>query len=223
MHTPFILRQRNYYPLLFLGLVVVANAAELSPIDNALPPSIPRTKQRNINTKLEMLENLLNASMRITNADGGVLYLLDPKQRVLRFVILRTNSLKIAMGGTTGVPINFYPINLYDKDGNPVHSMMVTHSALSGETVNIPDAYVAEGYDFSGPIKFDAKTGYRSKSFLTVPMINYEDKVIGVLQLINAQNRESGAIIPFSNDDQQLLESLASQAAIALSVFRAKR
>ena len=54
-------------------------------------------------------------------------------------------------------------------------------------------------------------------------MINYEDKVIGVLQLINAQNRESGAIIPFSNDDQQLLESLASQAAIALSVFRAKR
>ncbi|HXU94079.1 MAG TPA: HD domain-containing phosphohydrolase, partial [Gallionella sp.] len=93
----------------------------------------------------------------------------------------------------------------------------VTHSALTGETVNISDAYTEQGYDFSGTKKFDAKTGYRSQSFLAVPMRNHENEIIGVLQLINAQDRESGAIVPFSADDQQLLESLASQAAIALT------
>jgi len=175
---------------------------------------IALSQQRDINS---LLETILVAAKRITNADAGTLYLHEPEQRVLRFEILRTDSLHIAMGGTSGVPIKYYPIHLYDVDGNPIHSMVVSHSALSGETVNIPDAYTAEGYDFSGTKKFDAKNGYRSTSFLTVPMLNHEDEVIGVLQLINAQDRESGAIVPFSKDDQQLLESLASQAAIALT------
>ena len=175
---------------------------------------IALSQQRDINS---LLETIMVAAKRITNADAGTLYLHDPEQRVLRFEILRTDSLHIAMGGTSGVPIKYYPIHLYDAAGNPIHSMVVSHSALSGETVNIPDAYIAEGYDFSGTKKFDAKNGYRSTSFLTVPMLNHEDEVIGVLQLINAQDRESGAIVPFTKDDQQLLESLASQAAIALT------
>src|SRR5476651_2678764 len=48
-------------------------------------------------------------------------------------------------------------------------------------------------------------------------MRNHENEVIGVLQLINAKDSESGEVVPFSSDDQQLLESLASQAAIALT------
>ena len=175
---------------------------------------IALSQQRDINS---LLETILEAAKRITHADAGTLYLHEPEQRVLRFEIMRTDSLNIAMGGSSGVPITFYPIHLYDQEGNPIHSMVVSHSALSGETVNIPDAYVAEGYDFSGTKKFDAKTGYRSQSFLAVPMRNHENEMIGVLQLINAQDRESGAVVPFSADDQQLLESLASQAAIALT------
>jgi len=175
---------------------------------------IALSRQRDISS---LLETILEAARRITHADAGTLYLLEPEQRLLRFEILRNDSLSIAMGGTSGVPITFYPIHLYDQDGNPNHAMVVSHSALSGETVNIPDAYVAEGYDFSGTKKFDAKTGYRSQSFLSVPMRNHEGEVIGVLQLINALDRETGAIISFSQDDQQLLESLASQAAIALT------
>ena len=175
---------------------------------------IALSQQRDINS---LLETILEAAKRITNADAGTLYLHEPGQRVLRFEIMRTDSLHIAMGGTSGVPITFYPIHLYDKEGKPIHSMVVSHSALSGETVNIPDAYTAEGYDFSGTKRFDAKTGYRSQSFLAVPMRDHENEIIGVLQLINAQDRESGAIVPFSSDDQQLLESLASQAAIALT------
>lgn len=175
---------------------------------------IALSQQRDLNS---LLETILVAAMRITHADAGTLYLHEQEQRVLRFEILRNNTLDKAMGGTSGVPITFYPIQLYDDAGKPNHAMVVSHSALSGETVNIPDAYMAEGYDFSGTKKFDAKTGYRSQSFLTVPMRNHENEVIGVLQLINAQDQKSGAIIPFSRDDQQLLESLASQAAIALT------
>jgi HD-GYP domain-containing protein (c-di-GMP phosphodiesterase class II) len=175
---------------------------------------IALSQQRDLNS---LLETILVAAMRITNADAGTLYLHEQEQRVLRFEILRNNTLDKAMGGTSGEPITFYPIQLFDEAGKPNHAMVVSHSALSGETVNIPDAYRAKGYDFSGTKKFDAKTGYRSQSFLTVPMRNHENEVIGVLQLINAQDQKSGAIIPFSRDDQQLLESLASQAAIALT------
>ncbi|MFZ2301694.1 MAG: HD domain-containing phosphohydrolase [Gallionella sp.] len=175
---------------------------------------IALSQQRNINS---LLETILVAAKRITNADAGTLYLHDAEQRLLRFEILRNDKLKTAMGGTSGVAITFPPIRLYDDAGNPNHNNVASHSAISRETVNIPDAYTAQGFDFSGTKKFDGATGYRSQSFLTVPMLDHEDQVIGVLQLINAQDKESGAIVPFSNDDQQLLESLASQAAIALS------
>src|SRR3990167_2009994 len=175
---------------------------------------IALSQQRDINS---LLETILEAAKRITHADAGTLYLHEPEQRILRFEILRNNSLNISMGGTSGVPITFYPVQLYDEAGNPNHAMVVSHSALSGETVNIADAYTEQGYDFSGTRKFDAKTGYRSQSFLAVPMRNHENEIIGVLQLINAQDRKSGTVVPFSKDDQQLLESLASQAAIALT------
>ena len=69
---------------------------------------------------------------------------------------------------------------------------------MSGKTVNIADAYAAEGFDFSGTKTFDQKTGYRSTSFLTVPMLDHEGEIIGVLQLINALDRQSGAIVPFT-------------------------
>jgi HD-GYP domain-containing protein (c-di-GMP phosphodiesterase class II) len=164
-----------------------------------------------------LLDSILIAAKRITNADAGTLYLLDDEQQALKFEIIRTESLGIAMGGGTGVPITFYPILLKDAEGKPNHNMVVAHAALSGSTVNIPDAYKAEGYDFSGTKSFDKKTGYRSTSLIAVPMRNHENELIGVVQLINAQDRESGKIVSFSAQDQSLLESLASQAAIALT------
>src|ERR1051326_8200683 len=130
--------------------------------------------------------------------------------------MVRTSSLKYYRGGTTGNPVPFYPIQLY-KDGKPNHSMVAAHAALTGKTINIADAYTAEGFDFTGTRAFDAKTGYRSKSFLTVPMRNHEAETIGVLQLINAQDPATGDIVAFSASDQRLAESLASQAAVALS------
>jgi HD-GYP domain-containing protein (c-di-GMP phosphodiesterase class II) len=171
------------------------------------------SSERDIN---RLLESILNAARKITNADAGTLYLVDADKQVLTFEILHNDSLNIRMGGTSGNPIPFYPIALY-HDGKPNLAMVVSYSVLRGETVNIPDAYIAAGFDFSGTKNFDAKTGYRSRSFLSVPMLNHEHEIIGVLQLINALDAATGQVRQFSGDDQQLLESLASQAAIALS------
>jgi HD-GYP domain-containing protein (c-di-GMP phosphodiesterase class II) len=163
-----------------------------------------------------LLEAILTASKSITRADGGTLYRLAG-DGTLRFEIVRTSSLKLYLGGTTGNPIPFDPIHLEGKDGKPNHSMVAAYAALTGKTVNIADAYTADGFDFTGTRNFDKKTGYRSKSFLTVPMANHEHEIIGVLQLINAQDPRTGEIVPFSPADQRLAESLASQAAIALT------
>ena len=162
-----------------------------------------------------LLEAILTAAKTITRADGGTLYRVAADD-TLRFEIVRTSSLKYYLGGTTGTPVPFYPIQLH-KDGKPNHNMVAAYAALTGKTVNIADAYTADGFDFSGTRAFDSKTGYRSKSFLTVPMRNHEREIIGVLQLINAQDPQSGEIVAFSASDQRLAESLASQAAIALT------
>ena len=162
-----------------------------------------------------LLEAILTAAKTITRADGGTLYRVT-EERTLRFEIVRTSSLRYYLGGTTGNPVPFYPIQLY-KDDRPNQSMVAAYAALTGKTVNIADAYTADGFDFSGTRAFDTKTGYRSKSFLTVPMRNHDNETIGVLQLINAMEPSTGAIVPFSPSDQRLAESLASQAAIALT------
>jgi HD-GYP domain-containing protein (c-di-GMP phosphodiesterase class II) len=171
------------------------------------------SKERDIN---RLLEAILVAAKDITNADGGTLYRMSDEQ-ALRFEIMRNDSLGIAMGGTSGVEIPFYPVNLFDKDGSPVMSMVAAYSVHHDQSVNVADAYTEAGFDFSGTKNFDKKTGYRSTSFLTVPMKNHEGEIIGVLQLINAKNRATGKVVAFSDEDQQLAESLASQAAIALT------
>jgi HD-GYP domain-containing protein (c-di-GMP phosphodiesterase class II) len=177
---------------------------------NAIGASL--SAERDIN---RLLESILAAAKTITRADGGTLYRIT-EDKTLRFEIVRTTSLKYYLGGSSGNPVPFYPIQLY-KDGKPNHSMVAAHAALTGKTVNIADAYTADGFDFSGTRAFDSKTGYRSKSFLTVPMRNHEHETIGVLQLINARDPRSGEIDAFSASDQRLAESLASQAAIALT------
>jgi HD-GYP domain-containing protein (c-di-GMP phosphodiesterase class II) len=163
-----------------------------------------------------LLEAILVAAQKITNADGGTLYRMT-EERTLKFEIMRNDTLQIAMGGTTGVEIPFYPVHLFDKDAVPIKSMVAAYAVHHDQSVNIADAYTEEGFDFSGTKNFDKKTGYRSKSFLTVPMKNHENEIIGVLQLLNAKNPASGVVTAFSKEAQQLAESLASQAAIALT------
>ena len=166
-----------------------------------------------------LLEKILIAAKEITHADGGSLYRLAEDGRSLKFEIVRTNSLGIAHRAVAGQALThgFSDVPLYLPDGRPNESMMAAYVALTGKTVNVADAYTAEGFDFSGTRRFDQKTGYRSRSVLTVPMSSYDGEILGVLQLINAISPDTGAVTVFSDADQRLAESLASQAAVALS------
>ena len=162
-----------------------------------------------------LMEMILLGAKELSNADGGTLYLKDEDNR-LRFVIMRTDSLNIALGGTTGKGIVLPPVVLYDEQtGAPNYTNVAAAAALDGRTINISDAYESEEFDFSGTREFDEGTGYRSTSFLTVPLKNHDGDVIGVLQLLNAQD-PGGAVVPFAEDIQPLIEALASQAAVAM-------
>ncbi len=166
-----------------------------------------------------LLELIVQSAKQLTNADGGTYYSRTDDNE-LKFEIMHTDSLGIHMGGTSGIPIDLPNVPLYDEQGEPNHKMVAARAAAMGETVNIRDAYNATDFDFSGTRAFDETTGYRSKSFLTVPLRNHEDEVIGVLQLINAVSRDKGGLVSFSVADQELVSSLASQAATVLTKER---
>ena len=167
----------------------------------------------------KLLERILDNARSLTHADGGTIYLQSDEDKCLNFKIMMTDSLGIHWSDALDTSNHAYPcLPLYQSDGRPNDHLVATYTAIACRTINIPDVYATEnGFDFSGTHEFDERFGYRSRSFIAVPMANNEGDVIGVLQLINAQNPETGEVIPFSTDDQQLVESLASQAAVALT------
>ena len=163
-----------------------------------------------------LLEMILIKAKELTNADGATLYeCIDDQQ--LKFEIMLTGSLNFHLGGTSGKKIDLDNLSLYDAQGKPNEHMVATWVANNNQTVNIKDASAEKKFDFSGTFKLDKKIGYHSKSFLTVPMTNHLNEVIGVLQLINAQDRRTKKIISFSKKDRQIVESLASQAAVSIT------
>lgn len=164
----------------------------------------------------KLLELIVDEARSFTCADAGTLYLLDEKEELLNFAILQNDTLKTRMGGTSGIPASLPPIHL-KVDGLPNYSNVSSYTALTGKVVNIPDVYQAGGFDFTGPMKYDAATGYRSKSMLVVPMANHQNNIIGVLQLLNAKDPGTAQVVAFSDEFVDLVCCLASQAAVALN------
>ncbi len=156
----------------------------------------------------QLLEMIVDQARQFTHADAGTLYLMEDNK--LKFKIVQNDKLKIRMGGKTGGQIPFDPVELTETN-------VSAFVAIKGVPVNIPDVYDTDLFDFTGPKKFDQSTGYRSQSMLVVPMRNHEDDIIGVLQLLNAQNPKTMEVITFSPDYENLTESLASQAAVAVT------
>lgn len=179
---------------------------------NAIGVSL--SKERDLGS---LLEHILLAAQSITQADGGTFYRLVETSDALRAEVLRNHSLKIAMGGPNGSSMDFPDLPLVKPNLQPNDALVATYCAIHKQTVNIADAYDTDQFDFSGTRQFDARTGYRSCSFLAVPMKDQDGNVIGVLQLINAIDPFTGAVRSFSQADQRLAESLASQAAVAMT------
>ena len=163
-----------------------------------------------------LLEMIVDEARRFTNADGGTLYIMSDDEKSLHFAIVQNDSLDVRMGGTAGA-ITWAPVELYNGDDSPNYSNVSSYAALSGEVVNISDVYHAEKFNFEGTRQFDSETGYRSRSMLVIPMRNHENDIIGILQLLNAKDAVAGKTVSFSKESQDLIESLASQAAIALT------
>ncbi|MBN2117209.1 MAG: GAF domain-containing protein [Anaerolineales bacterium] len=196
-----------------MGRDVAFRYKQLRLLGKVIPIGVALSAEKDFN---RLLESLVIEAQDVTGADAGTLYLL--KDNTLEFVIVRNGTLNINMGGTSGNKITFKPLLLYHADGSENRSSIATYAALTRQKVAVADAYeTSAGFDFSGPRSFDQNTGYRSKSFLTIPLEGHDQGVIGVLQLINARDPETGAIIPFASDN--VLDMLVLLASAALDGY----
>jgi sigma-B regulation protein RsbU (phosphoserine phosphatase) len=161
-----------------------------------------------------LLERILSEAKTLCHADAGTIYVLNDGR--LEFTLMFCDSLGIANSASTGPMSRVPALALYDHDGQPNRSYVATRVAIDGRSINVPDVYRAENFNFSGTRAFDQQTGYHTHSLLTVPLKNHNDQVIGVLQLINAQD-ERGQVVPFGSYEQLVVESLSSLAAVALN------
>src|SRR5690625_1162828 len=172
------------------------------------------SSERNIN---KLYEKIVETAQALTRADGVTLYIVDTNQQppVLQFAIVRNNSLDLKLGGDAAAPINFAPIPLIQANGQKNLSNISAWVYHKQTPFNIKDAYTVADFDFSGTKKFDQKTGYRSESMLTLPLLNHADDVVGVLQLLNAKDADNQTII-FDESAERLALALASSTAVTL-------
>ena len=161
---------------------------------------------------------IITAAQAFTHADGGTLYILEGQglAQGLRFEVMRTLSLNIRSGGDSGEVIDLKPIPLWLEDGQPNRRNVCAHVWHQGTAVNIADAYEVEDFDFSGTRAFDHAMGYRTVSLLTLPLQNHAGDVIGILQLVNAQDPATGQVRAFDPAIEPLVLALASSAAVTL-------
>ena len=150
-----------------------------------------------------LLEKLLVEAMKVSSCDAGTLYLYENGS--LTFHIMKTLSQKV---NRRRKDISLPPVELREEN-------VCAYAAIHRELVNIPDVYHSDRFDFSGPRRYDAMTGYRTGSMLVVPLEDSEEKLIGVLQLMN--KLDGGEVVPFTADDEFSLQSLGSMIAVSLS------
>lgn len=158
-----------------------------------------------------LLELILFNAKKITNADGCSLFTLTGDKQ-LRLSVMSIDSINLVIDRADGVVVP-----LHDEEGQPNTGNAIAFSALKDTIVDIPDMYHESKFDFSRNQDTDRIMGYQTHSLLIVPVKNHENEIVGVIQLINAQNRGTREVLPFSEEDRRLLQTLASQAAVALS------
>ncbi|MBF0162761.1 MAG: GAF domain-containing protein [Magnetococcales bacterium] len=154
--------------------------------------------------RMMLLRKILFGARDLLHCDVGTLYLLT-EQKTLRFT-LRTNTEELPS----------FEIPLYDAHGVPVERFISTWCALHNTPVIIDDIYQESHFDVSGTKNFDARSGYRTVSMLTVPLAPREGKVIGVLQFLNALDPKSGQVTTFHPELVRFVTAMAAQAGVAL-------
>ena len=153
-----------------------------------------------------LLSMILDTAMDLAGCDAGTLYLLEDDG--LHFCRMVTRSQGIRQGGHDA-PITLPPVPLEEK-------YVCAWAALHNRDINVKDVHTDTTFDFTGSLRYDAMTGYRTQSMLVVPMTNDKGELIGVTQLINALD-ESGKTIPFDPEKELLVSAISSQAAISIT------
>ncbi len=175
------------------------------------------TSEHDLNRLLELI---VREARALTNSDAGSLYIKEGDY--LQFVVSQNETLgkRLADRGEVMEKFKPFPVKISNES-------ISGYAALNAEIVNIPDVrQIPADAPYSWNPSFDEKNDYLTKSMLSAPMINHEDEVIGVLQLINAQkwNSESqpleDRVIAYDQLQEELVSSLASQAAVAISNAR---
>jgi len=161
----------------------------------------------------EFFKLVLAEAMRFTKADAGTVYSVSDDNTKLDFKIVCTISKNVQLGIAD---VKKWPsVALYHQDNSRNLNNFVTYVFHSGKVMNIADVYKQDLFDNSGTRNYDQANNYRSKSMLAIPLKNHEDKVLGVLQLINAT--KNNQLTTFTSEHVITVSSLASQAAIALT------
>lgn len=172
--------------------------------DELIRLGIALSAERNLDV---LLHRILDGALSLSNADAGTIY-FKTERDTLEFAIRSRND-----------DLPAFELPLHDKDtGLPNDRYVSIHTALTGETVKIDNIYAEqdERFDLSGTRRFDEQTGYHTQSMISVPMVTRDDKLIGVMQIVNATEPKTGELVAFSDEDSRLLEALAAQAAIAV-------
>lgn len=167
-----------------------------------------------------LLELILTESKKLCNADGGTLYLVEGDR--LQFQMVLNDSLDLYRSRGEDLSA-FKPISLRDENGRVNRKHIAAFVANTGESANVRDAYEQSGFDFRGTREFDARSGYRTKSVLAMPLKAKDGHLIGVLQLINAKDPVNGETVVFDPVLQTMAESLSLLAAQALQSYLKNR
>ncbi len=149
-----------------------------------------------------LLGMILKEARNFTNADAGSLYIKEDGK--LYFEVTQNDTLDGKMGRDTFAP---HPLPLTKKS-------IAGYVAVTGKFLNIRNVYeISRSLDYSLNPEFDKKNNYQTRSMLVIPMEDNGGEVIGVLQLINSLD-SNGHAIPFAMEYEDLISSLASQAAV---------
>jgi len=153
----------------------------------------------------KLLTKIMDTLMDITNADGGTLYLLEDDKLEFKVLINKSGKVRLIR---KDVPLDIAPVDINGKN-------ICAASAREKKLINIPDCYKESDFDFSGTFEYDRNSGYHTQSVLVIPMIDEYEDIVGVIQLINAQNKQ-GKIVPFKEKDEDMLLAISNQASMAL-------
>lgn len=181
-------------------------------LDVVIPLGVELASEKDLD---RLLEKMLVEAQNFCQAKMGLIY-FKTKDNYLHYMIIRNVSKGLALGGTSGNPVTQQPLSLYLSDGAPNEQHACTRAALGGKTLNISTAQDIQGFDMSD---IRAWSDEIPAALLAIPLMSVQNKVLGVLQLMDPQDPETHVSIPFDKHLQELLESFSTLAVTALESY----